>query len=209
MTILQADRLSITFGGVRAIDGVSVAIAAGQVFSIIGPNGSGKTTLLNLVSGHLHAAGRQHQARRRNRDGLCARPTRASRTVADVSKPADFFPHVGAGKCHGRPPPPRAHRGSGRPAALALGRAPERGDPRGGARGAGTRGPRRCGGAPGRLTRLWRAQTPGNRARARQRTESAAARRAGRRLQSGRDPGNRSRHPFHRQARDHGRAGRA
>jgi len=49
--ILEADRLSITFGGVRAIDGVSIAIESGQVFSIIGPNGSGKTTLFNLVSG--------------------------------------------------------------------------------------------------------------------------------------------------------------
>jgi len=51
MTILEVDRLSITFGGVRAIDGVSMSIAPGHVFSIIGPNGSGKTTLLNLVSG--------------------------------------------------------------------------------------------------------------------------------------------------------------
>ncbi len=51
MMILEADRLSISFGGVRAIDGVSVSIPSGQVFSIIGPNGSGKTTLLNLVSG--------------------------------------------------------------------------------------------------------------------------------------------------------------
>jgi len=51
MMILEADRLSITFGGVRAIDGVNISIASGQVFSIIGPNGSGKTTLLNLVSG--------------------------------------------------------------------------------------------------------------------------------------------------------------
>jgi len=51
MTILEVDRLSITFGGVRAIDGVSMSIASGQVFSIIGPNGSGKTTLLNLISG--------------------------------------------------------------------------------------------------------------------------------------------------------------
>jgi branched-chain amino acid transport system ATP-binding protein len=49
--ILEADRISISFGGVRAIDGVSVSIASGQVFSIIGPNGSGKTTLFNLVSG--------------------------------------------------------------------------------------------------------------------------------------------------------------
>jgi len=51
MMVLETDRLAISFGGVRAIDGVSVSIAAGQVFSIIGPNGSGKTTLFNLVSG--------------------------------------------------------------------------------------------------------------------------------------------------------------
>jgi branched-chain amino acid transport system ATP-binding protein len=51
MMILEADGLSIAFGGVRAIDGVNIAIASGQVFSIIGPNGSGKTTLINLVSG--------------------------------------------------------------------------------------------------------------------------------------------------------------
>jgi branched-chain amino acid transport system ATP-binding protein len=51
MKVLQAERLSIAFGGVRAIDNVTLAIDAGQVFSIIGPNGSGKTTLFNLVSG--------------------------------------------------------------------------------------------------------------------------------------------------------------
>ncbi len=51
MMILEADQLSISFGGVRAIDNVSIAVESGQVFSIIGPNGSGKTTLFNLVSG--------------------------------------------------------------------------------------------------------------------------------------------------------------
>ena len=51
MMILEINRLSIAFGGVRAIDDVNVAVEAGQVFSIIGPNGSGKTTLFNLVSG--------------------------------------------------------------------------------------------------------------------------------------------------------------
>jgi branched-chain amino acid transport system ATP-binding protein len=51
MMILETERLSIAFGGVRAIDDVSIAVESGQVFSIIGPNGSGKTTLFNLVSG--------------------------------------------------------------------------------------------------------------------------------------------------------------
>jgi branched-chain amino acid transport system ATP-binding protein len=51
MMILETDRLSIAFGGVRAVDDVNIAIEAGRVFSIIGPNGSGKTTLFNLVSG--------------------------------------------------------------------------------------------------------------------------------------------------------------
>ena len=51
MIILQTDQLSIAFGGVRAIDGVNLAIESGQVYSIIGPNSSGKTTLFNLVSG--------------------------------------------------------------------------------------------------------------------------------------------------------------
>jgi branched-chain amino acid transport system ATP-binding protein len=51
MTILETDRLSIAFGGVRAIDEVNIAVEAGRVFSIIGPNGSGKTTLFNLISG--------------------------------------------------------------------------------------------------------------------------------------------------------------
>ena len=51
MTALAAERISIAFGGVRALDGVSFKAAAGIVFSIIGPNGAGKTTLFNVISG--------------------------------------------------------------------------------------------------------------------------------------------------------------
>jgi branched-chain amino acid transport system ATP-binding protein len=51
VSILEAERLSIAFGGVRAIDEVSLAVEPGAVFSIIGPNGAGKTTLFNLFSG--------------------------------------------------------------------------------------------------------------------------------------------------------------
>jgi branched-chain amino acid transport system ATP-binding protein len=51
VSILSVDRLSIAFGGVCAVDGVSFDIPTGLVFSIIGPNGAGKTTLFNLISG--------------------------------------------------------------------------------------------------------------------------------------------------------------
>jgi branched-chain amino acid transport system ATP-binding protein len=51
MSVLSAERLSIAFGGVRAVDGVSFEVAPHIVFSIIGPNGAGKTTVFNLISG--------------------------------------------------------------------------------------------------------------------------------------------------------------
>ncbi|UOM33893.1 branched-chain amino acid ABC transporter ATP-binding protein/permease [Acuticoccus sp. I52.16.1] len=48
---LVVDGLSITFGGVKAVQEVSFTAAPGKVTSIIGPNGAGKTTVLNLVAG--------------------------------------------------------------------------------------------------------------------------------------------------------------
>lgn len=51
MTILATEGLSLSFGGVRAVDGVTLSVPENFVFSIIGPNGAGKTTLFNLISG--------------------------------------------------------------------------------------------------------------------------------------------------------------
>jgi branched-chain amino acid transport system ATP-binding protein len=51
MTILKVMDVGISFGGVKAVDGVSFSAASGQILSIIGPNGAGKTTLFNVVSG--------------------------------------------------------------------------------------------------------------------------------------------------------------
>jgi len=50
MTFFAASGLTINFGGIRAVDGVSFEVEPGQVFTIIGPNGAGKTTIFNLVS---------------------------------------------------------------------------------------------------------------------------------------------------------------
>jgi branched-chain amino acid transport system ATP-binding protein len=52
---LQVKDVSKSFGGFTALAGVSLDIARGERFGLIGPNGSGKTTLLNIMSGHLSA----------------------------------------------------------------------------------------------------------------------------------------------------------
>ena len=49
--LLQASGLCKRFGGVRAVQDISLNVPAGAVFAIIGPNGAGKSTLLNLLSG--------------------------------------------------------------------------------------------------------------------------------------------------------------
>ena len=49
--ILTTDALSVTFGGVRALTGVSIVVREGEILSIIGPNGAGKTTFFNAVTG--------------------------------------------------------------------------------------------------------------------------------------------------------------
>lgn len=48
--ILQVEGLSVAFGGVKAVNDVSFAVRAGEVFTLIGPNGAGKTSLFNLIS---------------------------------------------------------------------------------------------------------------------------------------------------------------
>ena len=57
--MLELEGLSKHFGGVRAVDGVDLKVARGEILGLIGPNGSGKSTIVNLVCGLLPAtAGR-------------------------------------------------------------------------------------------------------------------------------------------------------
>ena len=53
MALLEIRNLSKSFGGFTALGGVSLDIAQGERFGLIGPNGSGKTTLMNCVAGTL------------------------------------------------------------------------------------------------------------------------------------------------------------
>jgi neutral amino acid transport system ATP-binding protein len=59
LALLEVSDLRKSFGGIRAVDGCSFAVAEGSITALIGPNGAGKTTVFNLISGlHRPDAGR-------------------------------------------------------------------------------------------------------------------------------------------------------
>ncbi len=55
--LLQVNDLSLAFGGLHAIDGVSTAVRAHEMVALIGPNGAGKTSLLNCINGYYKPSG--------------------------------------------------------------------------------------------------------------------------------------------------------
>jgi branched-chain amino acid transport system ATP-binding protein len=51
MNLLEIERLTVSFGGIRALQRVDLEVVAEEILAVIGPNGSGKTTLFNCISG--------------------------------------------------------------------------------------------------------------------------------------------------------------
>lgn len=55
--MVHAEEVTRSFGGVKALDGVSLFVGPGEVFGLLGPNGAGKTTLVRILSGVLRPDG--------------------------------------------------------------------------------------------------------------------------------------------------------
>ena len=95
---LAVDGLTRSFGGIRAVDDVSFAVAPGEVLGIVGPNGAGKTTVFDLVSGYLPADGGRVLLGGRDVTGL---PTdaRARRGLGRSFQDARLFPALTVEQC--------------------------------------------------------------------------------------------------------------
>ena len=77
MTDLSLHELSVNFGGLRAVDRVTVSVEAGRIHGLIGPNGAGKTTIFNCVTGFYRPT--SGTIRFRDRDVTHLRPDQIAR----------------------------------------------------------------------------------------------------------------------------------
>jgi branched-chain amino acid transport system ATP-binding protein len=72
MTLLEIKDVSLSFGGVKALSGVSLCVEEGTITAVIGPNGAGKTSLYNVVSGFYRPQAGQVSFEGRDITGLKA-----------------------------------------------------------------------------------------------------------------------------------------
>ena len=94
-SVLELREVRRAFGGVRAVDGVSLTVEAGEARALIGPNGAGKTSLFNLVTGHLRPDGGTVLYQGRSLHGLA--PHRIwRRGVARTFQVPALFPYLTA-----------------------------------------------------------------------------------------------------------------
>jgi len=91
--VLRLERVSLAFGGLQVLDGVSLATRPGELLALIGPNGAGKTSVLNCISGiYRPASGRIAFG---GADITRERPHRIARLgIARTFQHGELFPHM-------------------------------------------------------------------------------------------------------------------
>ncbi len=93
MSSLQIDRLTVRFGGLVAVDSLSLAVERGTIHSLIGPNGAGKTTVINTITGLYPAS--DGSIRFDGHELLGGSPERiASAGVGRTFQNAELFPEM-------------------------------------------------------------------------------------------------------------------
>jgi len=95
MAVLAVDGVRKSFGGVAAVNGVSLALESGRIYGLIGPNGSGKTTLFNCITGLEPIDAGEVRFRDERIDGL--KPSQiARRGVGRTFQMIRVFPELSA-----------------------------------------------------------------------------------------------------------------
>ncbi|MEW2625658.1 ATP-binding cassette domain-containing protein [Streptomyces sp. NPDC048106] len=93
--LLRLDGVGVTFGGLKALEGASMSVRAGETVAIIGPNGAGKTTLLNVLSGLIGGGRVTGTAQYAGRPLLKTRPTaRRGLGIGRTFQHAETFPEL-------------------------------------------------------------------------------------------------------------------
>jgi branched-chain amino acid transport system ATP-binding protein len=90
---LSVSEIAVSFGGITALDGVSLEVSQGEVLGVIGPNGAGKTTLFNVICGFVTPASGTMRWRGQSLDGIL--PHRlASLGIARTLQGVGLFPEL-------------------------------------------------------------------------------------------------------------------
>ncbi len=91
--MLKISGLSVSYGGLRALDDVSLEVAEGEFVTIVGPNGAGKTTLLRTIWGSVRGTAGRIELRDRDLTPLAAHQ-RAALGIAHVPEGRRIFPSL-------------------------------------------------------------------------------------------------------------------
>jgi branched-chain amino acid transport system ATP-binding protein len=95
MPFFEVDTVSISFGGLRALEKVSFQVSKGEIYAIIGPNGAGKTTMFNCING-IYSPNRG-RIRFKDRNVLGKKPDRVARMgIARTFQNIELFNNMNA-----------------------------------------------------------------------------------------------------------------